>query len=395
MNMPFAVDRVWSVSRAALVAAIVAGPSVAGAQGDAYGAVWISTVQVYEDNLFAASASQHPQNDFVSTFGPTFEAGYASTPWVVAATYAVDAERYADHVELNRLFARQEGTLDARYLPTSRLTLEARAAHVETQTPNEFNVNSLLAAGRAQAQRTLARSTVTYAWTALTDLHVDYDFSRDRIAGAETVASDGRMTLVRRVGPRNAYRVAGGIRDVRFPLDAGEVSGVVTLGWARQVGRQTRFEIDLGPRVTERATRPEVSAVLEQRWKPGDLSLSYSRTQVTAVGQLESIDMHRLILGSTYRPVSAVTLVGITSLARASVQDRSHVAVYAVELKASLQATRRVSLVASARIGRQDGAVDRPTEAISSGALTLGLIVKALGGALSGQRPPASSTTRR
>ena len=102
--------------------------------------------------------------------------------------------------------------------------------------------------------------------------------------------------------------------------------------------------------------------------------MGYARTQVTAIGEGGTIDVHRVAASGTYRPVQHVTLTGVPAFSH-NARDNSQVAVYTLDLQAAVEATRRLSLVASGRIGRQEGTLAAARLAIPTRSLALKLMV--------------------
>jgi hypothetical protein len=361
--------------RAALLAMTVIAPKTASAQDEAYARMSVSTTQMYDGNLFAAPASGVPQADLISRFGPALEAGYVSIPIELVARYEIDAERYLSHTKLNRNVARQDAAIALRYLPMHRLGLSVDASYVGTQTPGEFNLESQLAAGRARAERVTMGSAATYDWSGVTKVTFEYIFGRDTLAGGVTSATHrSRVGFERRTGLRNTYQVDYQFQHVGFGNGAPEASSVITGGWVYGITKRTGFEIAVGPRLTEGAIRPEVSALLRRRLRRGELSAGYSRTHVTAIGERGTIDVHRLAASATYRPDRRLTLTGTPAFAR-STRDEWHVPVYTLDVEAVVEATRRLSLVAWGRIGRQAGTLAGPRTAIPYQSLALKLMI--------------------
>src|SRR5207248_10971264 len=173
--------------------------------------------------------------------------------------------------------------------------LSGNASYVATQTPGEFNLESQLAVGRARAERTAIGSVATYEWSAVTKATFDYTFARDALAGSAASAThSSRVGLERRTGLRNSYRVDYQVRHVAFSDGAPEASHVITGGWVHEVTERTGFEVAVGPRVSEGAIRPEASVQLNRQLARGALSVSYSRTELTAIGEHGVIQVHRV-----------------------------------------------------------------------------------------------------
>jgi hypothetical protein len=361
--------------RAVLLAIPLVTPQTASAQGEAYARMSVSTTQMFDGNLFATPGSRVPQADLISRFGPALEAGYESIPMKLAAWYEIDAERYLSHAELTRNVARQDAGIRLRYLPVYRLGVTVDASYLETHTPGELNLESQLAVGRARADRVAIGSAATYDWSEVTKVIFEYAFGRDTLAGGVASATHSpRVGVERRTGLRNTYRVDYEFRHVGFGDGAPQTSSVMTGGWVHGITPRTSFEIAVGPRVTEGAIRPEVSALLRRRLGRGELSVSYSRTEMTAIGERGTIDVHRAAASVTYRPKRYLTITGIPSSSR-SARDEWHVPVYTLDMEAVIEATRRLSLVAWGRIGRQEGTLGGPRENIPYRSLALKVMV--------------------
>lgn len=363
------------LSRTALVALAVLVPDTATGQGDVYGRITFSTTQAYEDNLFAAPRSQGPETDLVSRFGSGLEAGYRSIPLTLVGRYAIDAERYRHHVELNRQIARQDGAIELRYHPIRRLALDARASYVDTQTPLELNFESQLALGRVRAERVTASSGATYEWNPVTTAMIDYELTRDVLAeDVATTIHSPRAGVARRVGTRTTYRIDYRFRHFGARNGWTEPSHLVAVGWAHGITRLTDVEIEAGPRLSEGAIRPELSAVLRRRFKHGDMSLGYAQTQTTALGERGMVDLRSVTFGVTYVPARHLTLTMTPGFVR-SARDGRHASVRTLDVQAIVQVAGGLSLVATSRMGRQEGTLAGPDEVIPYRSLSMTLRV--------------------
>ena len=374
----------------AVVAWILLAPGPASAQGTVYATMEVSVAQVFDGNLFAAPASRGPQADLISRMGPAFDVGYRSIPLEFAFRYAMDAERYTRHAELNRTVARQEAQVGLRYRPNERVGLSANASYLATQTPGELNLESLLAVGRARADRASMRAGVTYARSPVGTIALAYAFARDALAGGiRTATSDVQMGLERRTGTRSAYRLRYSFRRLVFGEAAGSNVGatihVISGAWIRAITPRTSLEIELGPQVAERSIRPELSATLRRRLRHGELSAGYSRTLITAIGEQGIVDVERVSLAGAYRLARGFTVTGAPVLAR-STRDEARVAIYALDLGATVELTRRLSLVASGRIGHQEGTLGDSREKIPFRTFALQLTLAVPSSAAAGRR---------
>lgn len=361
--------------RTALLALSMLVPATADGQGEAYGRIAFSTTQAYEDNLFAAPLSQRPEADLISRFGSALEAGYRSSPFELGGRYAIDAERSRKHAELNRAIARQDAAIELRYLPIRRLALDASASYVDTQTPLELNLESQLALGRVRAKRVTAISATTYEWDRVTRLTVDYELVvQDAGQALATTVHSPRVGLERHQGARTAYRMDYRVRHLSASSGETEASHLITIGWVQEITRLTDMEIDAGPRFSEGAIRPEISVVLRRRARHGELSLAYAQTQTTPLGEIGMVDLRSLTFGVTYVPVRHLTLTAAPGYVR-SARDGRHASVRALDVQAIVQVARGLSLVASSRMGRQEGTLAGPDEVIPYRSLSMTLRV--------------------
>lgn len=359
------------------IATALAAPTSAAAQADTYARLSMSATQIYDGNLFATPA---PQADLISRVGPAFEAGYLSPPLEIDARYEIQAERYLDHPDLNANAAHQDATLAVRYRPMPRFTLRTDAGYIATQTPAEFNIESQLGVGRTPAERVTMAATGTYEWSKVTTATLEYAFGRDAlIGGPSSVMHRSRLGVQRKAGLRNIYRADYEVREVQFGHLAWLPSQVITAGWAHEITQRTGFEIAIGPRLTERTIRPEVSAQLRRTLSRGVVSVGYWRTELTAIGERGTIDVHRVAAGIKYRPARRIDLTATPAYSR-SARGRQQVPVYTLDLESMMTATRSLSLVGWARIGRQDGTLSGLREPIPYRTLGVNLMIAFPGG---------------
>jgi len=387
--------RLCTAWHAVAIATALAAPIPASAQTDTYARISVSATQIYDGNLFATPASRAPQADLISRIGPAFEAGYLSPPFAIDARYEIQAERYLDHPDLDANAAHQDATLAVRYRPMPRFTLRADAAYIATQTPAQFNVGSQLnigsqlGVGRTPAERVTMAATGTYEWSKVTTATLEYAFGRDALIGsAPSVLHRSRLGVRRKAGLRNIYRADYEIREVQFGHLAWLPSQVITAGWAHAITQRTGFEIAIGPRLTDGTIRPEVSAQLRRALSRGEVSLGYWRTELTAIGERGAIDVHRVAAGITYRPARRINLTATPAYSR-SARGRQQVPVYTLDLESMMTATRSLSLVGWARIGRQEGTLSGLRDTIPYRTLGVKLMIAFPAGPPAGGLPPS------
>jgi hypothetical protein len=329
-------------------------PGAAGAQGTSYATVSLSTAQVYDSNLFG-TVSQDRQSDLIVRFGPSIEAGFVSAPLELTGRYAFDADRYLSRPSFSAAVARQDAGFSVRYAPKRRVALGLTASYVDTQMPRELNLESGLAAARGHAARLAARPSLHYEWNPRTTVSSDYEVTRDRLAGgiAATVHA-ARLGVVRRADLRNTHRLDYRFRSFGFGGERPAASHTVVVGWERHITRAAGVEVALGPRLSEGTVRPELSAAFRSRFRQADVSLGYSRTEATAIGDRGTLDVQRVAFAFTYRRARDLAVTATPAVFSVARDDR-RASVHALDVEAVHQLTPRLSLAASGRISLQRG----------------------------------------
>ena len=245
----------------------------------------LTTSEVYDSNLF--SLPSHRTADLITRVTPGIDSEYRSTLLTAFGRYSVDAERFANHVELTRADARQHGAVGVEYRPTRRLTLAADGELSTTQNPGELNAETGLTYTRATARRITAHSAVTRQFRRITTGTVDYSFTDDRLAGLEIRAHTARIGTEHHVSSRNTVTLDYRLQQFVFDDTAATLSTTahsLNVGWARAITRRASFSLAAGPRVTNGAPAPEASASIAYQLRSADLSLAYARTNTTIIG---------------------------------------------------------------------------------------------------------------
>lgn len=375
---------------AALAAAIFMAPIQALAQTETYSRVSFAVWQMYDTNLFATPMSREPQADLITRFGPTLEAGLRSVPIELDARYDMQAERYGNHPELNEKLARHDGTIGLRYLPNDRFRVSVNAQFVHTQNPAELNLDSQLSIGRAPAKRLAVTSTASYNLSEATGISAGHMFGRDELSGGLTSATNSlQLGIRRRTSDRSSYRIDYELREVDFGFGSAILSHVITAGRSYSITPRTGFEIAAGPRITDGTVRPEIMAALRRQLSWGELSLAFTRTELTAIGEQGLIDVHRLAGTSRFRATRRLTLSATPAFTHNAQGDR-RAPVYSLDVDSAFDMNRRLSIGAWGRIARQDGTLSGPRDRIASQSLGVKLLLtlpRSAGGDATGRSP--------
>jgi hypothetical protein len=315
--------------------------------------------EVYDDNLF--STSIRPEQDFISRFSPVLEAGYRSAPLTLLTRYAFDAEFYAEHPELDELLARQEASVELQGRPSPTLRLELSGAFVETLTASELNVGTGLAAGRARAQRVSMRTSAEWQVDPRTEATAEVEAADDDIeTGISSQSYTAGIRLERQLTPRDGGRLTYTLRRFLFEGADTITSHAAQVGWRRALTPRTSLELDAGPRFSDGSVDTEVAAGLRHRIQSGELSLTYSRTETTNIGQVGALSIDNLTALVLWEPQRFLRFRAAPSVVRAEQAGREAM-VYLLSLGASYQLTKFVALEATYGFTRQRGSTEPTT----------------------------------
>ena len=366
-----------------LLAALLCAPVAASAQGRLTSKMSVSISEVYDGNLFAKS---EPQADLISRTGPLLEIGFRTLPVDVTGRYEIQAERYLNNPELNAMASHHDAHLAARYTPRPRFDLMIESTYLKTQTPAELNLISGIGVGRARAGRLGASAVVRYQLRPVTIVTSTYSIGRDSIAGGvSSTAQSWRAGFEQRTGARDAYRLDYQMRHTGFDGGTPMQSHALIAGWDHAFTPRTQIVLAAGPRFTnERAIKPEIAMVVRRQLARGELSINYSSTELTAIGEHGTIDVHRAAISGRYRPWRPFEL-GVTPAYVRSARGVDHVPVYSLDAESNLVIGRRYSFTGWARFGRQHGTLSGSTAVIPYRGMGLKLRV-AVSPADSGQR---------
>jgi hypothetical protein len=401
----------------ALVACLT--PAVAFAQAGFYVRPSLTTAEVYDSNIFSANSDTgNVEGDFITRVTPGGRLGYESEPFTISAGYSLDGELYADHSNLNQMPVRQVATLSLQQRPTLLLTSSLYGGWAETQTPSELNssLTSPFAPGqpspgpsaeplpatnlqvqRSRADLEYARPALSYRLDPLTDVGVNYGFSRSSQSNAFTnVTHEGNVTLDYRLSPLDAIPFLFNVRSISStstseepagmqPSGSGQsnnsqISSAATIGWERRVTSALSFDVRAGPRFTEGGSiDPEISAKVLYALQRGLASISYYRTTTTAIGVGGALDVQTVFGNLSYEVIRFLVL----NVGGAYSQDKQSgqtTDVYRAIFGASYPLSELVSLTLSYNFAYQQGSLGStsvegtaPHEKIYRSVLLLGL----------------------
>jgi hypothetical protein len=277
---------------------VLAVPGAAGAQGVFRATPSVSVTQQHDSNVFSTSID--PESDFVTRVSSGIESEYRSPLWTMSARYFLDNERFADHTELDSMDARQRAAFAFGRSLTPRTAWIVDAEFLKTRTPGELNEATGLTFTRAAARRLSAHSSITRHLNPLVSGTIDYTVTEDHLAGASGATTHAAVVEVqRRRSARETVTLDYRFRNFAF-VSGGTASAssatshAVTLGWTRAITSRLRISLDGGPRVTNASAAAELLASVQYQHAPGDLSVTYIRTQATVIGLAGAADTQSL-----------------------------------------------------------------------------------------------------
>ena len=350
-----------AAGRVVLAAALLA-PSAVFAQRQLTTRISASISEAYDGNLFARS---EPQADLISRTGPLLEIGFRTLPININGRYEIQGERYLNNPELNSAAAHHDAHIAIRFTPRPRFDMTIDSSYLKTQTPAELNLVSGIGVGRARAERIGANAMVRYQLRPLTTVVTEYSAGHDSIAGGvSSTAQSWRAGAEQQIGPRDTYRFDYRVRHTAFDGGVPLQSHAFIAGWEHALTPRVRIELAAGPRIThEGAVRPEIAIAVTRRLTRGELSIDYSSSELTAIGERGTIDVHRAAISGRYRPWRRLNLSATPAFVR-STRGHDAVPVYSLDVESNLVLGRRFSFTSWARVGRQYGTLSGSTAVI-------------------------------
>jgi hypothetical protein len=335
-------------------------PAPAGAQTGPYVAPSVSLAGIYDSNPFLSRTQR--EADFILRLSPGIEAGHASERLSFRGGYVQDAEAYARHPELDSSRARQYATTDIRYESTPQSTLAANASYTETLRPGELSPETGLEFGRKRAQRVSVAPSLNYRFDPVSVGAAAYAYTHDKLdGGVDTDTHTATLGVDRRLSPRD--KATFGYAFHRFVFGDLQVTDAhtVTAGDTHELTPRTSATLSAGPRFSEGTIRPEISALLRHRLQKGEVSLSYLRTQATAIGLAGPVDVRSIGAAAVYSPEEALEIRAGSSMA-VSTRGGFEATAYRMNIELRRRLTPNVSLVGSYDFNLQRGALDAPAE---------------------------------
>ena len=321
----------------------------------------LSLTGVEDDNLF--STPGEGIEDRISRLTPQVDAGYRTARLSLAGRYALDAERYAEHPELDTSRARQHAGLDLSARPSPRLGLALHGDYVTTLTPGgDLNLATGLAAGRVRARRLEMRPSIDWRSGPASGGSVTWTRTTDDVAGGEsTETRSGAIELERRTSPRNTASLRLATTRYDFETAKDTSAHVMSVGWDRDLGRRAALALRGGPRFSEGRTDPEVSASLRGDFKTMHVALTGARSLTTVIGRAGAVLTDSVLPTVAFQPRPWLQVSASPGYFRIrDARGGPEATVRLADVQATWRLGDRLALVAGYRRSRQRGALDPP-----------------------------------
>jgi hypothetical protein len=312
----------------------------------------LAAVEVYDDNLF--SSPEAPEPDNIWRLSPRLSFGRRSPRLTLRGRYGLDAEWFRNHPSLDTPLAGQDASFEMSWAPSQRVVASTTASYVETHAPGELTILTGLELGRVRARRLSAKQSFSWQMGARTKGAIEQTFMREEVAGFPRMDTQvASVRLERRLGALDVGHLGYTARRFDSGVDV-MLSHVVTLGWIREITPRDHFEIEVGPRLSERALGAEVTASLRHKFARGEAGLSYVQTQTTVLGQTGPVITKGVTAMFRQQLLPSLTVAGGPTFARVTGRG-SEFDVYRFNLEMAWRLTRRLSLSASHQFNFQSG----------------------------------------
>jgi hypothetical protein len=177
----------------------------------------------------------------------------------------IDVEYFAEHPDLSGVANRKRAGLEMQYAPELATTIGLAAAYAETETPAELQPQTGIELGRRTTRLWSLSPSLSHRFNTRTSGEASYAYHEITSPGFTSVAPTSTT------------------------------SHALTVGWVSKLSHDTVLSIDAGPRLSDGALQPEVSGTLSHRFKSGQVSLTYQRTETVVIGQAGTAETNSVL----------------------------------------------------------------------------------------------------
>ncbi len=337
--------------RALFLLALAMTPRL-GSGGDLRVKPSVSFSQMHDDNLFATEAAE---SDDISRLGAGLAVAQRSARLTLKARYAIEAERFQRHPELNRAAARQDAALGVEWAASPRLGVALSADYFDTQTPGELAVLAGLEIGRRRTRRLSTDALFTHRSGPRTTSRLEHRFSRDRVIGGP--GNDAHAVILgldRELGSSDRGTLSYRAQRIAFGGPEATLSHVLSLGWNRAVTPSARFALEAGPCWTGGRLGAEVSAGLRHQLRQGHAAIDYVRSQTTVIGYAGPVTVQGVRAALSHQVVGPLWFSAGPGVFRILGRGGEESTVYRVPVEVAWRVARNVALSATYELGLEE-----------------------------------------
>src|ERR1051325_908909 len=344
----------WTIVVVAALSLVTGTPGDARGQAGWYVTPSLTASQDYDDNVFSRPARE---SDFISRLSPNLKAGYQSKPFTLLLGAGVDAEYFADHPNLSGV-NRKHASLDVAYVPEltgPTTTLALQGLFAETETPSELQPLTGIEVARQTTRLWSAGPSITYQLSPATSGEAGYAYRELESRTSTSVAQQAQLGIASQLTRLDSGRLRYSL-GVTDSAGATTTSHALTAGWTTKLSHAMTLALDAGPRLSDGRVEPDVTARLSERFKLGEVSLTYQRTETVVIAQPGAVETNSVLGALTLSPTRRLQ-IDLGSGYSVTATPGGDVSVYRASAAISYRLTKWLGLSAAYRFLRQDQGV--------------------------------------
>ena len=340
---------------------LAALPLVLGAAPAAAQTGWwspsLSLGAVYDDNT---TASSDPADDVILRVTPAVEGGWFGPRGSFTALHTFDLERYKEHTSFNDAQVRRRTAFDGDYRLSERLDFSASASTAATDAPGDLIPELGLELGRVDAERHTADAQLGYRLSERATATMAAGWTRDDVeVGTRVTTLLGAIGGTYVASARHTWTADYVNRRYEFGAQSPIDAHIGLLGWVTALSERATLTVKAGPRYTDGETSPEVFVGTSWEMPTSNMSLNYSRTQSTVIGQSGLADSQTLWLTYRNQLNTAWSVLVTPGWSRLERGGREAEVVRAL-IEVGYLMNRNLSFRGSYQFSRQDGRLESP-----------------------------------
>ena len=257
----------------------------------------------YNDNIDFSRTNK--QDDYIGTISPGLSLGYGTDRFTFGARAGVDFLRYYEYTDQNT--ERQNYSVTASYRAFERFTINASGSYTKDTTLDSGLEETGIVEQRSERDSYSAGGGVSYRMSELSDVSVNYTFSKTDYDLEDYTDSEGHSASLSYSYSFNNRLDTVSIRPYwrKTDSDVDKINSYgLSLGLIHQFSQTFNANIQAGPRYTATEDNAGVTewgwgwtadVSLTKTWETGSVSLGYSR-DLQYTGEAENVEVDRFSL---------------------------------------------------------------------------------------------------